>query len=94
MLRAVMRMYFQGNYAGASAALRTSDTASRDPAVAARFAFYHACSLAAQALSTTPTNAPLMSEARRHYKSALNDAGAFSQDRRYISPKILQELAR
>jgi hypothetical protein len=93
-LRAVMRLYFRGNYAGALAELKVSATDSRDPAVAARFSFYRACTMAALALSTNPTNSSLMNEARSHYRAALSEAGAFASDLAYISPKILEELAR
>jgi tetratricopeptide (TPR) repeat protein len=82
-----MAMFFAGDYGGAVAALTplaTSGTPS--PAVS----FYLACSKAALVL-TGQADRAVLDDARALYAQVVG-ASQFSEDRKYISPRILQLL--
>ena len=89
--RDAMRQFFAGEYRQSVATL---DKVERD--IAARLSprgyFYRACALAAQVLRSSSPDARLLEDARRQYTEAMRDGQALRQDRRYISPRVLQAL--
>ncbi|MGQ0733549.1 MAG: hypothetical protein ACT4QD_07845 [Acidobacteriota bacterium] len=88
--RSAMRAFFGGNYQQSLKLLSEAETLG---ALTARGHFYRACSLAAQAAATeNPARDRRLVEARRSYGTAARDSQQFSQDLRYISPKIRQLL--
>lgn len=89
--RDAMRSFFTGNY---RQAVDTLDKAEREIGLrlSARGYFYRACGLAAQALRGAKVDARLMETARRQYAEAIRDGAAAQDDRRYVSPRILQAL--
>jgi hypothetical protein len=84
-LQAALRTFFGGEYAEAARQLRSiADGGGASP----RVNFYLACSYAALAVLRQDQN--LAEEARAAWRVAANTGATFDEDRRFISPKILQ----
>jgi hypothetical protein len=71
----------------------TLDKAERDLAtLSPRGYFYRACAMAAQALRSSVVDAKMLADARRQYAIAIRDSQTTVQDRKYVSPRILEKL--
>lgn len=82
-----MELFFSGDYGGAAAAL-TPLANAKDPSPGA--SFYLACSKAALVL-TGQADRGVLEDARALFARA-GGASRFSEDRKFISPRILQLL--
>jgi len=87
--RTAMRAFFAGNYPQTIAVL--NEVAKAGP-LSPRGYFYRACGLAAVAIRGPVVDAKGLAQARREYAEALKQRQAIADDRRYISPRILQAL--
>ncbi len=86
--RAGMKLFFNGDYAGAAAQMRT---VSYGKSPTARAHFYFACAQAGLVLIGRADRESL-TEAQAYFEGARGDSEVFSADRQYVSPRILQLL--
>lgn len=91
--RDAMQSFFAGDYRKTVATL---DTAERDLAtrLSPRGYFYRACAMAAQALRSSVIDSKMLADARQQYAESIRDNQTALPDRRYVSPRILNELAK
>lgn len=93
--RRALSTFYRGDYKGAMSVLESADyqklAATSDPSGRKRL-FYLACSTAAVAL-TEAGPADRLAQARAQFVAAQGNGPQFAEDRRYISPKILNTLA-